>query len=625
MTKNFTLIIALLSFQYTFAQSFTEVSEQAGINHAFKVDIATFGGGATIFDYNNDGFEDVFITSGTFDDVLYRNNGDGTFTNIYENSGLETTRTIHSQGAAAADINRDGFKDLIVTSLYDVDRINLAPNLLFLNNGDGTFKDVTEEYGLGAFNSNSQGATFGDLNADGYPDLYIANYIAAPPQGFSVFNEQTITNNYASAEDYIFINAGGEYFIEVSQIYGMNHDGFGFEGTFTDWDNDQDLDILVANDFGFKAQPNVALRNNYPEKRLSYRGNSLRLNYGMNAMGIAVGDYNMDGWMDYYVTNISSSLFVENEEGKSFEDIGFPIGAALSLIENEEYSGVPVSWGANFFDFDHDTDIDLFVNNGALNPTIRPNHNFFFEFDNGVYQEVGEQLGVDDPRVGRGSATFDFDNDGDMDLLVVNQVPRDPTSTMPEPRSLLYRNDAADGNWLKVALEGVEAEINGIGSRVEVMVDGKLLIREIDGGSSHLSQNSTIAHFGLGDAEKVESITVKWVGGKTQTLTDVAANQMITIKEEAGSIFDFSENSINVSPGFFTDYVWIEYELEKEEALDISVYDAQGRLIETLTSQNAPAKTGLWQWNIGRDLTPGVYIFQLRTESSIVAKRAVKL
>ena len=630
MRINFALLLTFLSFSCLSGQTFTEVSAEAGINHAFKIDIATFGGGAAVLDFDNDGFEDVYITGGNVNDVLYRNNGDGTFTNVFENSGLEITKAFHTQGAAAADINRDGYKDLVVTTFYDIDRIALTPNLLFLNNQDGTFTDVTQQYGLDGYNSNSQGATFGDLNADGYPDLFVANYIGAPPQGVSVFNEQTITQNYASAKDFLFINVGGQYFLEASQIYGMEHDGFGFEGLFTDWDNDRDLDLLIANDFGFKAQPNVALVNEFPKKKLAYSGTDLKLNFGMNAMGIARGDYNADGWMDYFVSNISASLFVANQQGSSFVNFGFQLGLAITNIDRPDYNGVPVSWGANFFDYDNDTDLDLFVNNGALNPTIRPNHNFFFEFnaEQGGYLEVGEQKGVADPRIGRGSAVFDYDNDGDMDLLVINQIPRDP-STLETARCLLYRNDAASGNWLKVKLEGVQADKNGISSRVEVMVDGKLLIREIDGGSSHLSQNSTIAHFGLGDAETVESVTVKWVGGKTQQLTNVTANQQITIKEKEGSegsILNIDNNSLQVHPGIFKDYVWLEYELQNVEAFDISVYDAQGRLIKTLTRQDTPTtKTGLWQWDQGENLAPGVYIFQLRTKSGLVAKRAIKI
>ncbi len=623
------IILFLLAFSFNnvlTAQYFTEVSRFAGIDHAFKVDLATFGGGAAIIDYDNDGFEDVYLTGGNNADALYKNNGDGTFTNVIEGAGFENTIPIHTQGATAADVNRDGYKDLLVTTMYYKADRELSPNLLFLNNGDGTFKDVTRQYGLDNHKSNSMSASFGDINADGFPDLFVANYFAASPNGVSIFNEQTIINNYAPAVDFLFINTSGEYFVEASDLYGMNHDGFGFEGVFTDWDNDQDLDLLIANDFGFKANPNVALRNDYPIKSLTDKSNGLQLNFGMNAMGIAAGDHDFDGWMDYYVTNISASLFVKNQNGTSFLNFGEIAGNTSTLINNPGYRGVPVSWGANFFDFDHDTDLDLFVNNGALNPTIRPNHNFFFESFDGDYKDVSRRTGVDDPRIGRGSVVFDYDNDGDMDLLVVNQEPRDPTSTLPPARTLLFRNDAANGNWLKIQLKGKRADKNGIGSRVEVITDNRLLVREIDGGSSHMSQNSTIAHFGLGDHETVRSVIVRWVGGNAQQLTNVPANQLLTIEEEISNINVVDENKLKIYPSYFTDFVIIEYELENIEPFDLSLYDIQGKLVKTLLSQDvAKNRKGIWKWEVTGDLVHGMYFIQLRTNDSIIAEKAFKL
>ena len=626
MRKPLFLLFFFFLSTFLLAQTFTEVSEDAGMIHAFKVDLATFGGGAAVLDYDNDGWEDVYITGGNIPDALFKNNGNGTFTNVFNSIGLEATTEVHTQGVAAADVNRDGFKDLLVTNFYSIpDRI-LTPNQLFINNGDGTFTERTEEYGLHKFASNSTGASFGDINADGYPDLFISNYFFGSPNGISIFNEATITENYDSAHDFIYINAGGQKFIDASSIYGINHNGFGFGGYFTDWDNDSDVDLLIANDFGFKAQPNVALRNNFPENTMTYRGNSLRMNFGMNAMGIAGGDYNMDGWMDYFVSNIAESLFAVNEGGQSFDNAGRKTRVAFPLIIKETYQGVPISWGANFFDYDHDMDVDLFVCNGALNPLIRPNHNFFFTNSSaGYFLEKGEELRVDDPRIGRGSVTFDYDKDGDIDLLVINQLPRDPAPDLPPAKCLLYRNDAADGNWLQVELEGKQAEMNGIGSRIEVVADGNVLVREIDGGSSHLSQSSTIAHFGLGNLSMVESVTVKWLGGKVQELKNVPVNQRIKITETDDPLFSFEENDLKIYPGFFTDQITMEYELAEAQPFDITVYDAQGRLIETLTQQENPTTRGIWQWEIDRDLIRGVYIFQLRTKDAVIAKRAVKL
>jgi len=181
-------------------------------------------------------------------------------------------------------------------------------------------------------------------------------------------------------------------------------------------------------------------------------------------------------------------------------------------------------------DFDHDGDVDLFVANGDLNPNCVAMADFYFENTGGKFQDKARAYGLADYGIGRGSVTFDYDNDGDLDLLVVNQAPQ--MDYPVESFTRLYRNDSASGNWIKVALKGVEAESHGIGSKVEVEVAGKKMIREIDGGgSSHISQNSVIAHFGLGTAAKIDKITVYWTGGNKQTVTGVSSNQFITLAE----------------------------------------------------------------------------------------------
>ncbi|WP_235296310.1 FG-GAP-like repeat-containing protein [Portibacter marinus] len=630
MKKHYPIILILLVTHSLFGQSsFTEVSKEAGINHAFVVDQATFGGGACVIDFDNDGWEDVYITGGLIKDALYKNNGDGSFTNVIDKMGFENVFETNTQGVTAADVNRDGFKDLLVTTMnfLSTER-NSAPNFLFINNGDGTFSDQTKEWGLDQYTSNSTGASFGDINKDGYPDLYVSNYYSSSPIGINIYNESTITNSFVPAYDFLFLNTGGESFIEVSEAYGVNHQGFGFQGVFSDFDNDRDLDLHVVNDFGFKKTPNRMYRNEYPRKKLLERSNSLRLNYGMNAMGIAFADVNLDGWMDYFVTNLSTSVLVYNKRnGEGFEDMTVQANVAIPTITDEEYSGPPISWGANFFDFDHDMDEDLFVCNGALNPTIRLNPNLFFRNDGGRFQEVAKEYGLFDFRIGRGSVVFDYDKDGDLDLLVVNQAPRQPTTLngkLLEARCLLLRNDAADGNWLQVELEGMHTDKNGLGARIEVVVDDLVLIREIDGGSSHLSQNTTIAHFGLGDHEEVSSVTVHWIGGALQQLSNVDANQRIKITEDTETGIDPEmEVSFNVTPTAFRSQVTITYELPESQSATVNLYSADGRLIETLVNQ-AQGKIGVFQTTISPDLPMGVYYFRLISESGNVTIQAVK-
>jgi len=193
---------------------------------------------------------------------------------------------------------------------------------------------------------------------------------------------------------------------------------------------------------------------------------------------------------------------------------------------------VSISWGANFADFDHHTDLDLYVANGDLNPNDVPMADYYFENANGRFSERAPAKGLNDYGVGRGSVVMDMDNDGDLDILVINQKPVLPYPVSSETR--LYRNDSTKGNWLKIALKGIDSELHGLGSRVEVVIGKIKMIREIDGGSSHLSQNSIIAHFGLGAATQVDSVVVTWIGGRTQVLTNQKVNTLLTVIERPG-------------------------------------------------------------------------------------------
>jgi enediyne biosynthesis protein E4 len=490
---------------------FKDITIEAGINHQFVVYEGMFGGGVCAFDYNNDGFEDLYVTSGMNSDILYKNNKNGTFTNIFEGSGLEITKNFVTQGVVSADTNKDGFRDLFITI-----------NLLFLNLGNGKFKDVTKQYGLGEMNSFSTSASFGDVNADGWPDIYVGNYFNEFKGELSVINDATLVGQNQISKGYLLINHDGKYFEDEYEKYDLIHKGFGFGGIFTDFDNDADQDLYVIHDFGYKRTPNILLENKYPRKTFSDISEKMKMDLKINAMGCAVGDYNGDGLLDYFVTNIRSNKFMVNMgDGKPFEEMSNQLGTGYTAI----------SWGANFADFDHDTDLDLYVSNGDLNPNCNPMANFYFENTKGHFAEMARVNGINDYGIGRGSITFDMDNDGDLDLFVVNEKPVYPNYPV-ESTSKLFRNDSTKGNWIKVKLLGKSADSQGIGARVEVYIGDLKLIREIDGGaSSHLSQNSTIAHFGLGNAKIVNKIVVIWVGGKQQEILNQKVNSQIEITE----------------------------------------------------------------------------------------------
>jgi len=524
------LVIAVIHITSLIAQEspthFVEVTASAGIQHQFEVYEGMFGGGVCVFDLNKDGFEDLYMTSGMKEDVLYLNKGDGTFENIYEGSGLEVSRNYVTQGVVGADVNRDGWVDLYITTITTKDSIKRIPrarNLFFLNNGDNTFTDATEAYRIEALNSFSTGANFGDFNADGYPDLYVGNYFRNY-QGELTYidiDDATIVGANSTSEGYLLKNVKGRYFEDVFRDYGLDFTGYGFGGVFTDFDNDSDQDLFVNHDFGFKKEPDLLLENQYPQKSFKDVSQEYEMDLEINSMGTAVGDYDQDGDMDYFITDIRFNHFMENQGvGKPFRDVLKIKGMNIHTI----------SWGANFADFDHDGDLDLFVANGDLNPNTTPMGDFYFENNDNTFIEKGRAKGVSDYGVGRGSVVFDMENDGDLDILVVNQKPvlAYPVSSVTR----LYRNDSTVGNWSKIALRGIEAESHGLGSRVKVIAGELQMIREIDGGgSSHLSQNTTIAHFGLGQAISIDSVIVTWTGGKRQILTNQPINQLIVIEE----------------------------------------------------------------------------------------------
>jgi hypothetical protein len=320
------------------------------------------------------------------------------------------------------------------------------------------------------------------------------------------------------------MNKNGQYFENEYEDYALDHRGFGFGALFTDFDNDGDQDLLVNHDFGYKAVPNFLYENQYPRSSFRDISKPSEMDLKENAMGSAVGDYDNDGLLDYFVTNIKFNLLMENQgRDKPFIDRAKELGTRIFAI----------SWGANFADFDHDMDLDLYVSNGDLNPNCTPMGNFYFENTEATFTEKGREMGVNDYGIGRGSVVFDMENDGDLDLLVVNQKPVHEYPVASTTR--LFRNDASKGNWLKVALKGINAEMNGIGSRVKVVSGDTQMIREIDGGgSSHLSQNSTLVHFGLGKANTVDSVIVTWVGGKRQVLVNQSVNRLLTVTEIKG-------------------------------------------------------------------------------------------
>jgi hypothetical protein len=293
----------------------------------------------------------------------------------------------------------------------------------------------------------------------------------------------------------------------------------------------------VANDFGeYNSYPNALFRNNYPSASFSSIGAQSRFNRRMFGMGIAPGDFNEDGLMDYYVTNIgTNSLFTNNGNG-TFSDLALNLGVDLTWGLQDSLR--KTTWGCNFFDYDNDSYLDLYVAAGYVNAflpltIIRDSSVLFRNNSSGGFTNVSLQSGLASPIANRGSAIFDYDNDGDMDLLV-NHSRMQIFSVLGLTQNFhMYRNNNNNNNyWLKVKLRGTRNNRDAYGSRVIIYFGNRRLIRELDGGSSHASLNSSMLHFGLGNATSLDSLEVHWPGGGVQTLYNVNTNQTLTIIQE---------------------------------------------------------------------------------------------
>ena len=543
------------------AQIFNDATDSSGIDNIYEVYQGLFGGGVAAFDYNNDNLEDLIITGGNGQDVLLKNNGDGTFKDVSIEAGLTTELTVVTTGVVTADVNKDGYIDIFLTTIAAQEKKSqsnktLSPNILYLNNGDGTFKDVSKQFKI-IKNNFSTSASFGDFNSDGFPDLFVSNYFKnfyfeENPFGthnLAILNHYSINEEYETGQDELYINIEGKYFKEVSELLGDDAgNGYGFGGVFTDFDNDNDLDLFIINDFGETSESNRMLVNQYPKLEFKNLSRELKINFGLKSMGVGVGDYNNDNYLDYHVTNIFAGPFIVNRgNGFPFINLMNEVGTGVNKIKSfENMETVIIGWGSIFFDYDNDTDLDLFNSNGPINPMVNPIPNILFEKKSRVF-EINENSGVMDYGIGRGSIYFDYDNDGDLDIFVVNQKPvRDVSYFGGIVKSKLYRNDSSKiNNWLKVKLNGNKSTTRGLGARVKIVAERLNMIREVDGGSSHASQNSSILHFGLGQTKKIDSLIISWPGGKKQYLLDVDSNQLIEVNEKISDESSVFEKIIN--------------------------------------------------------------------------------
>ncbi len=513
---------------------FEDVTEQAGIrfkhsygDRSLSNIVEGTGPGCAFFDYDGDADLDIYLLNGCWlpevndnlgralrgklANALYRNNGDGTFTEVTAQAGVGDQH--YGMGVSSADYDNDGDLDLYV--------LNYGPNVLYRNNGDGTFTNVASQAGLDDRNW-SVSAPWLDYDGDGDLDVYVANYLEYDAGKFRDFYPAAGYPgplSYQAQPDRLYRNNGDGTFTNVTSETGLHFpDGRAMSAVATDLNDDGRPDIYVAND----ATPNCYFVNS---GRGSFEDQALLMGLafgeggqGASSMGPVIGDVDGNGLLDVYVPDMGYGCLLVNK-GKMFVDVTAPSNLAVVC---GQYTG----WGGGLIDYDNDGHLDVFVANGNAHHEYSEEDVLLRNDGSGRFIDVADQSGpyFREKHVGRGAAFADYDNDGDIDILVMN---------LNGPAKLLRNNGGNKNNWLKIVPLLAGAKVEAIGARVTVVVGRMRMVQEVAGVTGYLSQSDARAHFGLGSATKVDRVEIRWPGGLITKLENVKANQILEVRQAA--------------------------------------------------------------------------------------------
>jgi hypothetical protein len=499
----------------------------------------TVSAGLALFDYDGDGDIDIYFLNGAPlsgtnvaeapQNALYRNDGGFRFSDVTESAGVGDTG--YGLGVVAGDYDNDGDLDLYLN--------NYGPNVLYRNNGDGTFADVTQAAGVANGHKVGAGACFLDMDKDGDLDLYVANYLEfsyaahvdRTSHGVAVYVDPT---HYPPVPDTLYRNNGDGTFTDVSAASGVAaYAGWGMGMVCGDYDSDGDTDLFIGND----VSENFLFQNDgsgrFTEVGLM-AGVAFDLNgIGHGSMGVACGDYDNDGWMDFYVTSYQRQLatLYRNLGGGVFEDVTRVTRAGAGTYPY-------VTWGAGFVDFDNDGDRDLFIACGHLQDNIdhydstspyRVENILHMNTGKGMFVDVSDRCGdgLQIKRSSRGAGFDDLDNDGDIDVVVLNS----------RSEASILRNDSpVQNHWIQLSLRGRKTNRSGVGARVKVVAGELVLVDEVHSGRSYQSHYGMRLHFGLGRHTKLDRIEVRWIGGSLDVFKDVAVDRRLTLTEGASDV-----------------------------------------------------------------------------------------
>ena len=535
---------------------FIDVAEKAGLHtpnvwggvDKKRIIIETKGSGIAFFDYDHDGWLDIYMTNGSRLDThwgpgqeptthLYKNNRDGTFTDVTQKSGL--ARTGWQTGLCVGDYDNDGFDDLFCTFW--------GHNVLFHNNGNGTFTDVTQKAGLAQTKGRwGTGCSFLDYDRDGRLDLFVCNFVRLDPDKPPSMDEASFCQwkgvptmcgprGLPGDTNILYHNNGDGTFTDVSEKAGITKPGprYSITSVSYDFDNDGWPDIYVAVD----SMPSIFYQNNHDGTftdiaviaGCAYNDDG----HEQAGMGLGVADYDCDGWFDIFKTNFADDtcdLYHNNGDG-TFTETSFNSGVGI----NNKY----VAWGCGFIDYDNDGWADILQVNGHVYPEI-DHYNFgetfknqrllYKNLGNGRFKDVSAESGpgIMEKYSSRGAAFGDYDNDGGVDALILN---------MNDLPSLLQNVGGNRKNWIKLKLIGTKCNRTAIGARARVITGKHIQMDEVSSGTSVMSQNDLRLHFGLGQVDTIDTIEIKWpTTQKVEIFKQVKANQILTIREGEGIV-----------------------------------------------------------------------------------------
>lgn len=510
---------------------FKHTDGAVGRYHVFE----PMSAGLALFDYDSDGDIDVYFLNGATDNspaktparnALYRNDGNWRLTDVTDVAGVGDTH--FGLGVTVGDYDNDGDPDLFLN--------NHGPVVLYRNNGDGSFTDVTRAAGLTGDTAMGAGSNFLDCDGDGDLDLYVSHYVSilrelekpATRGGYPVYFGPG-TELFGNTRDCLYRNNGDGTFTDITAAAGLGElTGAGMGTICGDYDNDGDTDILVANDMS----PNFLLVND-GTGRFEDGGLMAGMAFDQHgedygSMAPELGDYDNDGWLDLHVTSYQeqSALLYRNLGDGGFEEVTSLTGAGLGTITQ-------TTWGNGLVDFDADGDRDLFIACGHIQPNVEAydqrtryeQANMLFEnLGHGRFANISSKSGdgMHVQRASRGIGCDDLDNDGDVDVVILN--------SRSEPTFL--RNETTElGHWLQIQLRGVKTNRDGVGAQVRVFAGDHMLLDEVHSGRAYQSYYGSRLYFGLGSQDRVDRIEVRWIGGGQDVYREIAANQRLLLVE----------------------------------------------------------------------------------------------